>query len=112
MSRLQPHLSFLGFANDIMVHDWSFKYFLVQMQFLSLCFSKVDMLFGEALYLLKCGVRRYELNLFCHTGVTSNKAGVLVESRFLVSLLESAGTHSEVYSVNFCCPVESVLQQL
>lgn len=41
--------------------------------------SKVDMLLGENLYTLKCGVRRYELDLFCHTGVTSDKASVLVE---------------------------------
>lgn len=79
MNRLQPHLCLLCFANDIMVHDGNLKYFLVQMQFVSLCFSKVDVLFGEDLYLLRCGVRRYELNLFCHTGVTSDKADVLVE---------------------------------
>lgn len=49
------------------------------MPFVSLCFSKVDMLFGEDLNTPKCGVRRYELDLFSLTGVTSDKAGVLVE---------------------------------
>lgn len=75
MSRLKPHLFLLCFGNDIMVHDWSFKYFLEQMQFVSLNLLKVDILLGEDLYLLKCGMRKYELDLFCHTGVLSDKAG-------------------------------------
>lgn len=42
------------------------------MQFVSLFFSKVDMLLGGDLCLLKCGVRRYELVLF-------DKGFILVE---------------------------------
>lgn len=45
------------------------------MQFVSLNLLKVDILLGEDLYLLKCGMRKYELDLFCHTGVLSDKAG-------------------------------------
>lgn len=72
MNVLKAHLFLLCFANDIMVRDWSSKYFLEQMHFVSLCFSKVDMFLGEDLYLPKCDVRRYELDLFCYTGVTSD----------------------------------------
>lgn len=65
MNGLKAHLFLLCFANDIMVHDWSFKYVLERLRFVSLCFSEVDVLLGEDLYLPKYGVRRYELDLFC-----------------------------------------------
>lgn len=52
---MKSHLTLLFFASDMVVHDWGFKHFLEQRQFVSSHLSKVGTWCGKKMFLPKRG---------------------------------------------------------